>query len=770
MPQMKEWTVMFYLASDNPLAPSVVSQLKAIKDAGYHPEANVVAHFDPHTRDTPTHVFDVNLVAKLKARGRSRVGHANNPFVRNLVLDKLWGDVREEDKSIRERIGQEIKASLTPKRNGQGSNGHVPVADAPGGVLTAEDAPAAEGEEVEFKLPVLPEGLSGERHPSESLKEFLRFCKEEYPARRYLLFLLGHGLVVGNRMFMLDENSGATPRRHPLPGAPTNGMPTNGAATNGAATNGAATNGRGSNGGGAPFGDAGEDFSPQSLTLKDLSDALDVFKPAAGERSRLELVGFHSCSMSGLEVAYELRGKANYMMASQGPAFVGSWPYRQILLRLFNDLNATLRASDLTDKPALLARLKAEADPVSKYLRGKLSDGAAGLVDGHDGSSAPAPATIKAVVAALNAALRDGGLSDEEVVGAVEKSEATRQLIGRSRSLRGANRRRLNRLLLADAYPGAIAPNPGTDDAYVKGLLTDVFYYVLYNSYDFQLAGYSFDLCLCDLNKVGELKTSVDRLAGALKRGLAGEGGLAGAEPLARELILLAHWDAQSFWQDSYTDLFDFCFRLKRRCLHVFPELAAPAPPGGAGDPLGVVREIAGACAEVMLVLEKGKERDDERVVVRAEFAGAEYQYSHGLSVYFPWSRPADGFFGKYQEYAFAAETSWDDFLDEYFTKTMRESQGQENPTTQSLGLEREVLESLLRTIGARAFPDGQLSKGAGNDATGGGKGGGGDASGDDCACHSVKNYPPFTGPRPAGPKAAKREAYSPAFFQRAKS
>lgn len=66
-PPTKEWTVMFYFASDNPLAPSIILQLKAIKDAGYHPEANIVAHFDPHTPNTPTHVFDVNYVDKLKA-------------------------------------------------------------------------------------------------------------------------------------------------------------------------------------------------------------------------------------------------------------------------------------------------------------------------------------------------------------------------------------------------------------------------------------------------------------------------------------------------------------------------------------------------------------------------------------------------------------------------------------------------------------------------------------------------------------------------------
>ncbi len=93
MPQTKEWTLMFYFASDNPLAPSIVSQLKSIKDAGFHPEANVIARFDPHGTETPTHIFEVNLINKLQADGRSQVGPpAGDPFVRNLVSDKLWAD------------------------------------------------------------------------------------------------------------------------------------------------------------------------------------------------------------------------------------------------------------------------------------------------------------------------------------------------------------------------------------------------------------------------------------------------------------------------------------------------------------------------------------------------------------------------------------------------------------------------------------------------------------------------------------------------------
>jgi len=70
---------MFYFASDNPLAPSIVSQLKAIKDAGFHPDANVIAQFDPHVVNTPSHTFEVNLVNKIRAAGASKVGFLTDP-------------------------------------------------------------------------------------------------------------------------------------------------------------------------------------------------------------------------------------------------------------------------------------------------------------------------------------------------------------------------------------------------------------------------------------------------------------------------------------------------------------------------------------------------------------------------------------------------------------------------------------------------------------------------------------------------------------------
>src|ERR1044071_3281633 len=104
---MREWTLMFYFASDNPLASHIVSQLKAIKDAGFHKQANVVAYFDPHPKNTPSHVFDVNLVEKLRRPKRTRLSfRGNDPFVRNLVFDRLWAKNQSDTK---ERIQEYFK-------------------------------------------------------------------------------------------------------------------------------------------------------------------------------------------------------------------------------------------------------------------------------------------------------------------------------------------------------------------------------------------------------------------------------------------------------------------------------------------------------------------------------------------------------------------------------------------------------------------------------------------------------------------------------------
>ncbi|MBD0325154.1 MAG: hypothetical protein ICV68_01905, partial [Pyrinomonadaceae bacterium] len=346
----KEWTLMFYLASDNPLAPSVVAQLKALKQAGFHHDANVIAHFDPQTERTPTHIFEVNLINKLKSPDKSNIGfRGNDPFVRTLIEDKLWGDQTNRDgKPIRELI----KESLAKPAVG-GLNYGPPIPKAGRIVRKAHR-----------------KGDSGELSPRQSLEEFLHFCCDNYPAHHYMLFLLGHGMVVGNDIFLFDEH-------------------------------------------------ADEEQSLSLIQLGDVLNGVDGVKAKIDKQNaKLELIGFHNCSVSSLEVAYQLKGTANYMLASQGPAFVGSWPYRQILIRVFNDLQRK------KETPA-------EEEARLKEKRSRLS----------------------------------------------EKD--------------------------------------------VKRTVNSIFDYCLNNSSDYVLAGYSFDIALCRLDKVTDIQTPLKELSSWLVKGLA---------------------------------------------------------------------------------------------------------------------------------------------------------------------------------------------------------------------------------------------------------
>lgn len=578
MPDEKELTLMVYFASDNPLAPGIVSQLKAIKQAGFHHDANVVAQFDPQPEGTPTHIFDVNRIMKL-FNPQPKIGFIgfteNDPFVSNLLEDKLWRG--ERDPQL-DRNGHPIRGRLRESfaRRNIDYNPPEPPLDKTKG----EPAKANGGETKEGAHNTDKDHKERELNPKESLEAFLTFCREAYPARRYMLFILGHGVVVGNDVFLFDENP-----------------------------------------------------DKQSLSLKELGGLLTDFKKNLNAGAKFELISFHSCSVSSMEVAYELAGTANYMLASQGPAFVGSWPYRQILMRIFNNM----------------AQLK-----------------------------------------------------DDERSGDEEKVKEN-----------------------------------------VKEMLRDIFSYCYYNSTDFLLAGYSFDLCLCNLNKVKEITGPLVGLSEKLQAGLADE------NKLVRDFILLAHWEAQSHWQESYTDLHDFCFTLSRKCGEFLQGLGEDA-----GQILGqthtTLENIIDACNEVADQLKQERfGAKDEKIIIKSEFAGPGHQYSHGLSVYFPWSEPISDrqILVDYEKYDFN-ETAWLSFLRAYFARTMRESRKSEmmnmaGETTARPQRDDEMLaEDMLSLVFNR---EGSLSRETSPaDVL---KVTPRDPTGDECTCPSVKNYPRDTRP-----------------------
>jgi hypothetical protein len=509
----KKWTLMFFFASDNNLSPSMLSQIKAIKAAGYQQDTNVLLHFDPNEKGAPTRIFEVNKDYRV-SNSASRIGDTAGPLV-----SVLTGD------------------DITPKE----IRG-----------LKPDDIDAIRA--------------------NEALERFLTLCREQYPAEHYMLFMIGHGMIVGSDAFLPDDN--------PI----------------------------------------------SAIGLPELERILTEFRDhIVPQDGVLELLGMHSCSMSGVEIAYQLQGTANYMMASQGISFIGAWPYRQLLITIFKDIEA-------------------------------------GNVDA------------------------EGGV----------------------------------------------------------GLLAEKLHELcIQHSADFMVGGYSADLCLCTLNptNVGKLDEPIQKLGQALKDGL--------EDPRCRHFILLAHWKSQSYWKETYTDLYDFCLCLRRLCVRQEQNrhLQDTRPTRTARGYDAKQKAIEEACQAVMGKLAP----KTDGPVIRTDFIGAGSQYSHGLSIYFPWSAPVEDnyerAFTNYTKSAFTTQRStvaWLEFLRSYFDKTKRPSRLDEDRDfkdqdvsyqndpqyKRALDAAKEAFKIPGTATGAEAVPTSLDQKISPADAGGGG-----------CICPSIKNH-----------------------------
>ena len=175
--------------------------------------------------------------------------------------------------------------------------------------------------------------------------------------------------------------------------------------------------------------------------------------------------------------------------------------------------------------------------------------------------------------------------------------------------------------------------------------------------YDYHLGGMSVDQSIIKLSRIGDLRRAIDRLARALIREFNRESPGKNKEYSERgkpfqDAVLLAHWAAQSYGGESCVDLYDFCNLLQQRWRQYEDEKDADS--------------VAACCERVKRVIAKG----DERLIQNSCFSGAAAQYSHGVSLYFPWSE-AD-YAPSYAELDFSKDSIWPRFLATYLKATQR--------------------------------------------------------------------------------------------------
>ena len=157
---------------------------------------------------------------------------------------------------------------------------------------------------------------------------------------------------------------------------------------------------------------------------------------------------------------------------------------------------------------------------------------------------------------------------------------------------------------------------------------------------NFASAGLSVDQAVCELTKLDPLTAAIGELAEKMTKYLSDE--------KVQDAIILAHLKAQSYKSEQYTDLWDFCDWLERKC---------PEP------------TIRTKCAKVRAEI-------DKVVGGNADYYGPAFQHSHGLSVFFPWKDS-----GSLQDYckksAFAKKSGWGEFLLKYVEATQAERRGE---------------------------------------------------------------------------------------------
>ena len=373
---------------------------------------------------------------------------------------------------------------------------------------------------------------------TEGLSRFIGWTMREHgEADRYMLVLYGHGPVVAGQNFLRTENP------------------------------------------------------PSFLRLEDLRDVLsDYF---GGDFKKLDILAFQNCVMNGIEVAYEIREQADWMIGSQGLVLATGWPYKNIM-------------------KTIVKQPKAEPKDIARDI-------------------------LKACARHM----LDFAVMDRSS----EQSMCDLQALDRSN---------ITRLVSALA----------------------------------EVLGRALDFELKDEKRVLRYPAIVDA-------------------------VKLARLEAQAFYGELFVDLFDFCERLLMKCNDIVRAQNAlvkelqPRETARAILETSLVKiasEIVVCCLNVRDAV--------TQVVPESYYIGSHSQYSHGLSIYFPWTRPSGPYFptpmrngdfwlrtafSTYQETSFVKASRWDRFLEAFFDATLRNVRRSDrdivltNPPNLDIGLVTEI-------------------------------------------------------------------------------
>ena len=146
----------------------------------------------------------------------------------------------------------------------------------------------------------------------------------------------------------------------------------------------------------------------------------------------------------------------NYM-TSEPPSLPSSW--LKPSTSNWVEVRTAFAGSDFKDVSALAAKLTAKADPLSAYLATSLSSSTLQTLARYKEGTASETSARVALMQDLNSLILKKNLYSPERFSGIALQEKTRQMLAQDPNTR--NEPRLNRLLLADAYPKELAYQDG---------------------------------------------------------------------------------------------------------------------------------------------------------------------------------------------------------------------------------------------------------------------------------------------------------------------
>lgn len=150
----------------------------------------------------------------------------------------------------------------------------------------------------------------------EPFLEFIRWGAERHRAKRYLIVIWGHANGIDD-----DENDQSELSPIPIPAVATIGI--TGIVPNGSSTNLPTT-----------LASIGFNNHPgDSLTSQELKDALEGARSILGNHAQI-VIGMDACMMGMIEIARQISGSVDIMVASEQTIPDQSWPYDTILDKL----------------------------------------------------------------------------------------------------------------------------------------------------------------------------------------------------------------------------------------------------------------------------------------------------------------------------------------------------------------------------------------------------------------------------------------------------